>query len=198
MKNVIFFLSLCFCSSNFAQGFDASILAGFNAAQIDGDDLAGFNKFGLHGGVKVGYFLKPKLHLSTEFLLSQRGSRSSIRLGSPTVDSNISLNYIELPIVISFMDWLVDDSYHKVRADVGLSYAYLYNAKASNSFFEDDVDLFANNDVSFLVGLGYRFNKKLGINLRYTRSVTALFNDPDVLVRGLFGYFVTFRVEYHL
>ncbi len=198
MKNVIFLLAMCFSTSFFAQGFDATLLAGFNAAQIDGDDLAGFNKFGLHGGVKVGYFIKPKLHLSTELLLSQRGSRSSIRLGSPVEDSNISLNYFELPVVVSFMDWLVDNSYHKVRADVGLSFAYLYQAKASNSFFEDDVDLFATNDFSFLVGLGYRFNKKIGINLRYTRSVTPLFDDPAVLVRALFGYFVTFRVEYHL
>lgn len=189
---------MCLSATSFAQGFDATLLTGFNAAQIDGDDLAGFNKFGLHGGIKVGYLVKPKLHLSTELLLSQRGSRSSIRIGSPVEVSNISLNYIELPVVVSFLDWLVDDSYHKVKADVGLSYAFLYQANASNSFFEDDTELFADNDLSFLVGLGYRFNEKIGVNLRYTRSITPLFNDPDAFVRALFGYFVTFRVEYHL
>jgi outer membrane protein W len=198
MKTVVFLLAVFLGTPIFAQGFDATLLAGFNAAQIDGDDLAGFNKFGLHGGVKVGYLIKPKLHLSTELLLSQRGSRSSLSLGSPREITSISLSYFELPVIVSFLDWYVDNAYHKVKADVGLSYAYLFQASANNSFFENDVGLFASNDLSFLVGIGYRFNKKIGVNLRYTRSITPLFDDPDVLIRGLFGYFVTFRLEYYL
>ncbi len=198
MKFSNILLLCCFVLPLSGQGFDATILAGINAAQIDGDDLAGFNKLGLHGGLRVGYFLKPKLHLSTELLYAQRGSSASVSFGSPIESSNIDLKYFELPVVISFMDWLVEDSYHKVRADIGLSYAYLFQANAQNSFFEDNVDLFATNDVSFLAGLAYRFNNRLGVNMRYTRSIIPLFEDPNVFVRGLFGYFVTFRLEYHL
>lgn len=198
MKFSFLLLICCFVVPLSGQGFDASILGGISAAQIDGDDLAGFNKLGLHGGLKVGYFLKPKLHLSTELLYSQRGSSASVSFGSPIESTNIDLKYLELPVIVSFMDWYVEDSYHKVRAEVGLSYAYQFQASAQNSFFEGNEDLFATSDVSFLAGLAYRFNERLGVNARYTRSIIPLFNDPNVFPRGLFGYFVTFRVEYHL
>lgn len=180
-----------------SQGFNAALLGGFNAAQIDGDDLAGFNKLGLHGGLKLGYFIKPKLNLSTELLLSQRGSTSQLSIGSPVENVTIHLNYIEIPVMIAFHDWLFDDLYYKVRADVGFSYGNLFSASSENSFFDDDVDLFKKHDLSFLFGIGYRFNQRLAINTRYTRSVTPLFENPTQLVRGLFGYLLTFRAEYH-
>lgn len=180
-----------------SQGFNAAMIGGFNASQIDGDDLAGFNKLGLHGGMKVGYFIKPKLDLSTELLLSQRGSSSQISIGNPVEQIFIHLNYLEIPVMIAFHDWLFDESYYKVRADVGLSYGNLFNASSKNSFFDDNVDAFRTHDVSFLVGIGYRFNRRIGVNMRYTRSVIPIFENPSQLVRALYGYFVTFRLEYH-
>jgi len=198
MRLSIFCILILLSPGLFSQGFDATIIAGFNASQIDGDDLAGYNKLGLHGGLKVGYLIKPKLHLATELLYSQRGSSSRVSFGSPIEEVSINLNYFEIPVTVSFLDWYVEDSFHKVRADFGLSYGYLFQASSQNSFFEDDVEQFSNNDLSFLAGIGYRFNKKLGINLRYTRSIIPVFNNPDVLVRALYGYFVTFRLEYYL
>lgn len=180
-----------------AQGFNAAVVGGFNASQIDGDDLAGFNKLGLHGGLKLGYFIKPKLNLSTELLLSQRGSSSQLSIGAPVEKITIHLNYIEIPLMISFHDWLIDDSYYKVKADVGFSYGNLFSASSENSFFDDDLSVFKNHDFSFLAGFAYRFNYHLALNVRYTRSVIPLFENPTQLVRGLFGYLLTFRLEYH-
>jgi len=147
---------LIFCSVQvFSQGFDASIIGGFNASQINGDDLAGYNKLGLHGGLKVGYLIKPKLHLATELLYSQRGSSSRVSFGSPVEEVSINLSYFDMPVTVSFLDWYVEDSYYKVRADFGLSYGYLFQASAQNSFFEDDVEQFSNHDLSFLAGIAY-------------------------------------------
>lgn len=180
-----------------SQGFNAAVVGGINASQIDGDDLAGFNKLGLHGGLKLGYFIKPKLNLSTELLLSQRGSSSSLSIGSPVEQITIQLNYIEIPVMISFHDWLFEENYYKVRADIGLSYGNLFSASSENSFFDDNVDVFKTNDFSMLAGIAYQFNRHLALNMRYTRSVIPLFENPSQLVRGLYGYFVTFRLEYH-
>jgi len=180
------------------QGFNAALLTGFNAAQIDGDDLAGYNKLGFHGGLKLSYFVKNKIDLSTELLVSQRGSSESFSIQTSDNQEFIQLNYIELPVMITVHDWLINESYYKVRAEFGLSYANLFNSSSQNSFFDEDVSKFKTHDFSFLFGLAYRFTEKLGINVRYTRSIIPLFENPTQLVRGLFGYFVTFRFEYHL
>jgi len=197
-------LFLCVLISSFwgsyvlGQGFNAAVLSGFNASQIDGDDLAGFNKLGLHGGLKLTYFIKPKIDLSTELLLSQRGSSESLSVRLSENQEFIQLNYLEIPIMITVHDWLIEESYFKVRAEFGFSYANLFNSSSQNSFFDEDISEFSSNDFSFLFGLGYRFSEKIGINVRYTRSINPLFENPTQLIRGLFGYFVTFRFEYHL
>lgn len=201
MKLILFFyliLSNIWISQLCSQGFNAAVLAGFNAAQIDGDDLAGYQKLGLHSGLKVSYFVKSKIDFSAEFLLSQRGSSDRFSLNPSEDQEFIQLNYIELPLMITVHDWLIAESYYKVRAEFGLSYANLFDSSSQNSFFDNDISSFKANDFSFLFGLGYRFTQKLGINVRYTRSIIPLFENPTQLVRGLFGYFVTFRFEYHL
>lgn len=191
------FLTIWVANLN-GQGFNAAVLTGINAAQIDGDDLAGYNKLGLHGGLKVSYFVRSKIDFSTELLFSQRGSSETLAFGLAEDRESIQLNYIELPFMITVHDWLINESYYKVRAEFGLSYSNLFNSSSQNSFFDDNISEFKSNDFSFLFGLGYRFTEKLGINVRYTRSIIPLFENPTQLTRGLFGYFVTFRFEYHL
>lgn len=180
------------------KGFNAAVVGGINASQIDGDDFAGFNKFGLSGGLKVGYYIKPSISLSTELLFNQSGSRSSLRIGSPVEDIKIHLNYLELPILISLHDWKIDDTYHKVRAEAGLSVGYLFDATTTNSFFNDDADDFTKQSINFVAGIGYHFTEHVAISARYTRSFNTLYENPRTLIRGLLGYFFTFRLEYHI
>jgi hypothetical protein len=58
-----FFLFLLLCNIQlFAQEsevrtFNATIIAGINASQIDGDFTAGYNKIGLNVGAKAGILL---------------------------------------------------------------------------------------------------------------------------------------------
>lgn len=195
---ICFILSAIWHPNLYGQGFNAAVLSGVNAAQIDGDDLAGYNKLGMHCGLKVSYFVRSKIDFSTELLVSQRGSSETFSFGQAVDRQSIQLDYIELPVMITVHDWLIDESYYKVRAEFGFSYANLFNSSSQNSFFDSSLSEFKSNDFGFLFGLGYRFTEKLGINVRYTRSIIPLFENPTQLVRGLFGYFVTFRFEYHL
>ncbi len=181
-----------------SEGFHAALVGGFNASQIDGDDFAGFNKFGLSAGAKVGYFIKPSISLSTELLFNQSGSRSSLNIGSPTELIKIHLNYVELPVLISLHDWLIEDTYHKVRAEAGLSLGYLFDVTTANSFFMDESNDFVKQSVNFVGGIGYHFTEHIAVSARYTRSFNTLYENPRTLIRGLVGYFFTFRFEYHI
>ena len=55
------------------QRFKAGIVAGINAAQVDGDLAAGYNKIGLLGGLRVTTVLSNKFDVSLDFLYSQQG-----------------------------------------------------------------------------------------------------------------------------
>ncbi|MDQ3018055.1 MAG: PorT family protein, partial [Bacteroidota bacterium] len=107
----------------YSQRFSAGIVGGFNASQIDGAQLAGFDKLGLTGGLKAIVNFESRFALNIEFLYSQRGSRPDIF--SPEYDPNINilLHYAELPVYVSLGDWWQEEGeYYKVSAHAGFSY----------------------------------------------------------------------------
>lgn len=172
-----------------AQRFKAAGVLGTNVAQIDGDNLYGFKKIGLHTGVRLSYVNNKTFDLALEMLYSQRGS--SVNFVNNLPEEKISLNYFELPVIVSLRDWYIEDKgYYKVRADGGLSYGYLFGAKSSGI----DVNQLKTHDLSWLLGIGLNINKTLGFSLRYTSSFMDLYKDtPDIV--SYKSYFITFRSE---
>lgn len=198
----LFLFTLLMIVANFneisAQRFGANLLLGANAAQINGDDLAGYNKVGLTGGIRTDYYLKPNMSLAFELLYSERGSQSELKLGATSNILKIKLNYIEVPVMFVIHDWYIEDpGYYKVKAEAGFSYGNLFNRSSINSFFEENLEDFNSNDFSFLIGATFKINKNIGFTTRYTRSMNRLYGN-EFLVRDLFGYFLTFRFEYYL
>jgi len=183
------------------QRFKAGILAGFNTAQIDGDLSAGFNKFGIIGGLRGVTILSEKMELSLELLYSQRGSKSDAdEFGIPF---KISLNYVEVPVVFNYLDWQeADGEYYKLHFHAGFSYGRLLNFSidGGTSGLLELSNFFRQNDVSFLVGATFYANKHLGITARYSRSIFPLFERDDNNTTpnsGAFiGYFFTFHTVY--
>jgi len=109
------------------QKFKGAIVGGINLSQIDGDELAGFNKIGLTGGFKLNYPVATKTDLSVEMLYSGRGSNSVLGFGG-NGSVNVALQYLEAPILVRFKDWYIEDSdYHKASAHAGLSVGYLFD-----------------------------------------------------------------------
>lgn len=199
------FLSLFFwinaCDVHAQQQFRAGIILGMNAAQIDGDDVGGYNKPGVTGGLRVGTALKGKLDMSLEFLYSQRGSFN--KYGSPRCNNGslkIGLQYVELPVTLSIKEWLDEEGFYKIHASAGVSYGRLISARAEGSCHDDLADLFNINDISAIAGLEYFFNRQFSFGIRWTRSVNLLFNKDnyDGLQgrNSLRGYFLSFRGAY--
>ena len=177
-----------------AQQFGAGVVMGFNASQVDGDDLAGYHKLGLHLGLKSAVYLSDKLDLNIEFLYSERGSIN------PDGPEKLKLQYIELPVLITFMDWLSDDElYYRLHFHGGISIGRLFQTTLvdQSGFLEQYNDLLAKNDLSAVVGFTYKINRHWGAGARYTGSFTKLSKgDGTDLLPDLRGYFLNFRVEY--
>jgi hypothetical protein len=194
-KYYLYFLIIWLSMPLQAQTFKAGIVAGANASQVNGDFLAGYDKLGIHLGLKVISPVSQKVDWSLELLWSQRGSRADLFIQDPR---KIHLDYVEIPLIFSYKDWLKNDMY-KLRFEGGLSAGRLINNKVSIAGFENAVDQFNKTDFSFLVGSTFYSNPHLGFSLRFTNSINLLLNNKDTPgFSKLRGYFLTFRVVYIL
>lgn len=198
----LFLLFLFFSQILNSQTFKAQALFGINAGQVDGDFEVGFNKIGISTGIGIGVQPSKKLYIGTEFLYSQRGSKNSLFTKDGAINGNIRIDYIELPLIIRFYDWYVEEKqYNKVWIEGGISGGRLIFAKINGSQVPELVANFNNFDLSGLIGLGYAINQKIGMNFRYTRSILPFYvaGDPmDNEVKSFRSYFITLRVTYTL
>lgn len=190
---IIFLFLFFFSIDNYAQEqrFKAGVLIGVNAAQINGDQTAGFNKLGIVGGLRGVAILKDKMELSVEMLFSQRGSQTELIPDQFVVQRVIHLNYIEVPVLFNYMDWFIEeDVYYKMHFHGGLSYGRLLNA--STKEVSINVDNLAQNDFSWVLGATFYPRKKIGLTIRYNRSINKLLTEGGDLI----GYFLNFHAVY--
>jgi hypothetical protein len=186
---VVAIIALSFYTS-MAQGFKGTGLLGVNLSQVDGDTLYGFDRAGLSIGGSLHYDIKEKYNIGLEILFSQRGSAPSFTKTND--ERSIALSFIEIPVVASLHDWYVEKGdYYKVRAEAGLSYGYLFSIKAP--LYVDEY--FNRSDISYVLGAGLRFNKKIGIALRYTAPFGKIYQNPDKIENKMTSYFLTLRGE---
>ncbi len=200
MKAFYILLFCCFSFMSQAQKFDGSIVVGGTASQIDGDNLAGFNKIGLTGGMRLEYALENNLYAGLEMLYTARGSRSGLtNPGTASSITSVHLNYIEIPLIFGIKDWyLEDEKYYKVGAETGLSYGYLFGASSNDSAITNYIDEFKTSDISYHLGAFYAFTKRWTLNARYTRSVVTLYEDEANDVKALRSYYWSVRAIFRL
>ncbi len=200
MKNsfstlLILMFLLCMASAG-AQRFGAGVVLGFNASQIDGDMLAGYNKLGLHIGLKSSVYMSDRIDLNVEFLYSERGS------ADPDGPKKIRLQYIELPILMTYMDWLSDDEeYYRLHFHGGFSLGRLFKTGIvdDSGVLTSYEDLLRKNDLSLLGGFTYKINQHWGVGARYTSALTRLSKgDGSDTLPDLQSYFLSFRIEYSI
>ncbi len=169
--------------------FKGGIVAGFNAAQLDGDQFRGYSKLGLHAGIKVKYRIKEKMALHMEMLYSMRGSSEKLKKSSNgNVQTRIKLDYVEIPLLFSYKEWKID--FHS-----GVSFGRLIRS-STNDFSSFTSESFRKNEISIILGATYLFNEHFGGTLRFARSVTNALKN-DVNADALLGHLLTFRVEYY-
>lgn len=201
-----FSLLLCFAPSLLhGQTFGAAAVMGINAAQIQGDELAGYNKLGIHAGLRGMINLTERTRLSTGIIYSEQGSQSRVFAGNQEAIRKISLNAIEVPLIFSFLDWEdLEFDYYRIHFQGGLSFCRLLKTSAENSAYTEiaERELFTKNTINYTIGATYMINSTWGVTLRYSRALHRVYDrrkyedDPSVPeVNSLIPYWLTFRLE---
>lgn len=176
-----------------AQTFKASIVAGINLSQLDGDDLSGFNKLGLNTGLRVSANLSERWSMSTEFLYSEQGASASTSDYFTSVYDKIRLKFVEVPLMINFSDW-------KVLASTGVSYNRLAAYEVIDLQGEDitEVENYNDNVFAIIFGATMFFNEKIALNIRWSKYLNNLRTTTDTDNTRFLGRNIGIRMYYTL
>lgn len=177
--------------------FKGLFIVGLNATQVDGDNMAGYRKFGLNAGVGTMMFLNKKrsLSLSMELLYSQRGAQSATNISKTPSYRKIVLDYAEIPLIFSFHDKKIAmfgagisvaglaRAKHIRTDDLGnVDYVVTYqdnDGSVHNVDLSDNVNRYQKIDLSAVANVTFFVpikTQKIGVNLRFQYSMLNLAN----------------------
>lgn len=173
--------------------FRLTLLAGFNASQIDGDDLAGFNKVGVNVGGQVNILLDRtdwvgRFQPSVGIGFTQLGSSPGNQDDGIYRAQRFRMAYAQIPVMINYIDqrWMFS---------TGFAYGRLVNSSFIDSNDLDVTDTIAGNyrdgDVNFIGGFTYYVTQNIGVNIQWEHSTYSI-NKIGRQVHRL----ITFRVAY--
>jgi len=204
MLNFIKIITLTFCvfifsKNTHAQTFEAGLIGGMNLSQLHGDGLAGFNQIGLNVGGRIAVQTSDRWKWNIDILFSQKGSNKGKDDPRSIPFDSYRLNYAEVPIMISFLDWLGEadeEEYYRLHFTAGLSVGRLVDFKVVDFLGQDISDLqdFNQTSLDLIIGATYFINPHIGINAQY--SYAALDVRKEKQAQSLAGRTLTFRAIY--
>lgn len=183
------------------QRFTIGLVSGITLAQIDGDDLQGFDKVGFMGGLRSIARVTERFHISTELIYNQRGTQTENYRQSLRGRRRLYTNYAEINVQLNYKEWYSPFSQiYKLQLFAGASFGRLLKAK---SFDNIEVELnfselskeFNSNDISIMGGIHYYLTKNIGMGFRFARSLNLLYEASKSI---LFEYNPKDLQGYHL
>jgi hypothetical protein len=182
------------------------LIFGINAAQIDGDDYAGYHKVGLNFGFYGQIPVSKRFFFSTEILYSQKGAKNPVTPNTPVQYwFTWNIQYAEVPVLIHYQDK------RAFNVGAGVSYARMVNEQLSvmgeepiptpicttNKIFNDTVPFcLKKNDFELIAEANYFPIKHLAINVRYQYSPIPIgyYVNSNFINRGMHNNLLSFRL----
>ncbi|MFK8161908.1 MAG: hypothetical protein AB8H12_05535 [Lewinella sp.] len=194
MRNYLLFTLLLLLGGSAlrAQTFRASLIAGGNFSQIDGDDLFGFHQLGANAGIRVVALLGDRWRVGPEILFSQQGARRKNNSFEISAFDRFDLSTLEVPLMVYFKDW-------RLTAEAGFSYQRLFNYTVISSGGEDITAATPLNEnlVAFKAGVTFFITPRFGMNMRWSKHLTDI--DPNNSINTSFkGRSVSVRAIFTL
>lgn len=170
-KSVLLFACMSLLLRVYAQEqrFFVGAKAGVSTSQVSGDELAGYDKAGLVGGLQCAMKFSKKWTLQFEMIFVQKGSKYRARpdLGDPNY-YRLQLNYMEVPVLFQY-------HYKKFTFEAGPAYGYLINYKEENAGGDvTGLRPFHNSEISINAGVNYTLPKNVGVNFRFSNSLNSI------------------------
>ncbi|MFT4827291.1 MAG: opacity protein-like surface antigen [Bacteroidia bacterium] len=183
-----------------AQSFGASLLAGANFSQVDGDQLGGYNKLGANLGVQIDRNIKEDWDAAFEIRFSMKGAKKVIDPEAPpTFTLKLSYHYLEVPLLIKYTHF--DRFTPYAGPSIGVN---VFNQRDENTITSKEEKL-NRIEVGFHLGATYHLTDKIGIDLRHSYSLLSVrdypivVNSPTVFGRaGWFNRLFTAGIVYKL
>ncbi len=154
--------------SLWAQGFKGGVTGGLVVSQVDGDKYSGYHKIGFQGGFYTRYYFNDKFSLTTMLRYVPKGSH----FGDDKKQTyfKISLNYIDIPISVSYK--LLD----KLDVSAGISVGILFKPKVEDSVgtISSDRLPYKKTDFNVLAGVAYHITEKVSVKIEHAYSVVPI------------------------
>ena len=175
-----------------AQRFKGELIAGFNATQVEGDEVFGFKKFG--GNLGMGVMLPFSFHskqadknwaVSMEMLFHQKGSHQRNNTGvtyaytdsgaaasfyDSFVKYDLRLNYVSIPLMIHYQDARTGWTF-----GAGVAYNRLFSVKEVENGYWTETTLssgtYSLQEFSVLFDVRFRIYRQLKFDFRYEYSL---------------------------
>jgi len=145
--------------------FQGGILFGGITSQVSGDNLAGFDQFGLTGGAFVDTRISDRLRLEMDLLYAAKGSRKIPRPQKNDFNSyRMRLRYIEIPLMLKF-------KVSNFMAGAGGYAGVLVSAKEEINEFPLTGQPFNSLDAGFVFALDYAMGDNWMLTGRYSQSL---------------------------
>ena len=198
-KLLFLFILTLYITKADAQGFGASLLAGANFSQVDGDQLGGYNKLGANFGLQINRAVKDDWEAAFEVRFSMKGAKKVLDPEIPQPDLKLSYHYLEVPLIAKYIH------YDKITPYTGLSIGVnVFNERDENSIKTEEEAL-NPMEFGFLLGGTYHLTEKVGIDLRHSYSIVSIrdfpviVNSPTVFGRaGWYNRLFTVGINYTL
>lgn len=204
MKHALSILLIIMATNSYSQTFNAGVLGGISASQVEGDGFGGYKKASAIVGGFVNTDFNEKFSAQFEIYYIGKGSKRNPKPDKGDFTAlDLQLNYIEIPVLLRYQ-------YKKIHFELGLYYAYLLNVSLENQFGKVDIQNqpfpFKNYDIGGFIGFQYELINNVFINLRSKNSLLPIrdFNNQDQNIgllnklfnRGWYNLDVNLSVRY--
>lgn len=222
MKKIIFLLLfVCGISSSYSQRFLGSVIGGVNITQVDGDEVYGFRKAGVHAGAAVSLPLDEKHRwLATlELLYTQKGAYRKFYVSTmcdscppddnidleipcdPKIKYKLHLDYVEIPLTFHYehlqTGWSIG---------IGAAWGRLVNVKEIENGWARTTSIrsktYSRNEWSILADVKIRIWKGLKFDIRYQYTLYPIrtrdfyVGTPKQITRKQYNNLITCRLIY--
>jgi len=201
MRRIILFFTLCFITTFiFAQNIKGGLTLGFNASQVDGDEVFGYHKYGFNTGAFATIPVGHNFSVSIETLFNQKGAYQR-----PWITDSLSgqykliLDYLDVPVLLQYTDKDI------IKFGAGFSWGRLVTFKewehgnrinwinSNGPYKSSDFDIVVDVQFKLFRGFYYDFRYAYSLGKIRTRTFT---NVTGTWTRKQYNNLITMRLVY--